>query len=153
VAEFTAQLRADLDTFAPSSSRSGSRRGAEAALALLRELQPRIGTDHHLGAYIRLRAFITNAGAAACAVREGPRSSAPSREWAARQALGLVVSVALLGLEQLDLDRLEREEFARLARVDDFWNRHEAQEKAAFVERMAQGRRRAAEQRAAGGAA
>lgn len=153
VESFPVQLHADLDAFAPCTSTEGPRRGAEATLALLRELKPRVGTDRHLGAYIRLRDFIAHAGAAACAVREGPPHSAPSREWAARQALGLVVSVALLGLEQLDLERLAHDEIARLDRDEAFWRRHQAQEKSAFVQRMAQGRRRAAAQRVAGGAA
>jgi hypothetical protein len=154
VARFAVQLHADLDTFSPVPCMEGQRRGAEAALALLRELRPSVGTASHFGAYIRLRDFAAHAGAAASEAHEGPGSRPDAdRAWAGREALGVLVSVALLGLQRLDLDRLERDVLGHLAHDEAFWNRYTAQQKADFVKRMAEGRRQAADRRARGGAA
>jgi hypothetical protein len=136
-------------SFALADYSDGKAEAIKAALALFRQVSEQAGPPAQ---HLDLRDFIAHAGAAQLSgFPVGGESR--SRAWAGYAVMNMVADLMVFALKQVDLGRFEREVLERLAHEQTWSARRDAEEKAAFVSRMAEGRRRAAERRAQGGAA
>lgn len=124
----------------------GHRRGAAAAFAALRqarELNSTSATSHE--AFALLRDLIAEAGVARSANDGHGRDAAHGhRAWAGSEALRPMVEMVLWALPYFDFDEWERQTLERLEQDDAHIAQEVATQRAAFVQRMRQGRERRA---------